>query len=469
MSMPMGVWWSLHDPAISVSKVYATVGWLGSYLIQMSVEYVLPIARRPPLRTPQKVALSRIPQSGTIMRRMGYVCRHRTLWYDDGNIAITAPMADGRNRLFLLHQCTLVDHSEPLRRMIQKTEAFVQFAPEYTKIPSIELADDAADVENFIFAIYRIDKPCVNLDFDTVNGALRLAIKYEVSHLAIKLRTFYASQWPRTLEQWDVEDGFNTAGSQDTGNLPDFTADDILFQDPAAAIRLARDCRIPEILPIAFYHLSRVSRETDWFSRSGAHSSISSLTNSPTSSCSSLHSSLPAFPSFSTKWNLLTQEDHETLLRGKEGIQAFLMNVWVPAVLERCDQNCTDPLRSCQSHMHSVTSLYDTGSDLVAEKSCYLDPLRTLRRRFCTAVEQVQVRYNLCESCARSVCEVAVEARAQLWHLLPLLFGLDVDGGSGYVREMKAAVTLPAFNSVSCYASDPFMLGLQLEDSYQVF
>lgn len=39
---------------------------------------------------------------------------------------------------------------------------------------------------------------------------------------------------------------------------------DEILPEPASAIRLARDCDIPSILPAAFYHLSRLGIEHEW-------------------------------------------------------------------------------------------------------------------------------------------------------------------------------------------------------------
>jgi hypothetical protein len=72
---------------------------------------------------------------------------------------------------------------------------------------------------------------------------------------------------------------------------------DELLPEPASAIRLARECNIPTILPAAFYHLSRLSIDDDW-------SKIQRCSEAVKTGCAA-------------EWSLLTAEDLRCLLQGQ--------------------------------------------------------------------------------------------------------------------------------------------------------
>jgi hypothetical protein len=71
-----------------------------------------------------------------------------------------------------------------------------------------------------------------------------------------------------------------------------------LLPEPASAIRLARECNIPTILPAAFYHLSRLSiDDNNWGKIQQPSEAVKT--------------------GLAAEWSLLTADDLRCLLRGK--------------------------------------------------------------------------------------------------------------------------------------------------------
>ena len=99
-------------------------------------------------------------------------------------------------------------------------------------------------------------------------------MNYAGSNTNIKVRELYhilsllECDWPQSLRQWDnLEDEIAMLESSwmNQSPPPSIHLDDCL-PEPAAAIRLARECDVPNILPAAFYHLSRLSIADNWSS-----------------------------------------------------------------------------------------------------------------------------------------------------------------------------------------------------------
>lgn len=97
-----------------------------------------------------------------------------------------------------------------------------------------------------------------------------MANKYQVDFIRQKIVARLESDWPQTISAWErLESEISTMGDQEialgySGSPSRPLTLDNALPEPASAIRLARDCNIPSILPAAFYHLSRLSIGDDW-------------------------------------------------------------------------------------------------------------------------------------------------------------------------------------------------------------
>lgn len=254
-----------------------------------------------------------------------------------------------------------------------------------------------------------------------VAGILDLAIRYGVTALVSQLRVIYTSLWPKTLDEWDVEEDFFdmvvAEYFRDSKPCNGHYAEDFCLQEPASAIRLAWKCGIPKILPAALYHLSRISRANDWHDRR----SHANATPSQVYSAEAL----------TARWDVLKPGDREALLTGRERIQTFILDVWAPCLISRCEEACLDPHRQCQRNMHVITSLHHSSDDT----STQMDPLLVLRRRFNRSVQEIRNEYSICESCASQAREISLQAKHRLWELLPYFFGLEDDITKQIIQE----------------------------------
>ena len=93
-------------------------------------------------------------------------------------------------------------------------------------------------------------QPCAG-DFCAISGVLRLSCKYLIDHLRERCLRRLERDWPSTLEAWDRRED-------------QATIKDILrysprehFAHPVHVIRLAHDLGLEQILPAAYYDLSR--------------------------------------------------------------------------------------------------------------------------------------------------------------------------------------------------------------------
>lgn len=152
---------------------------------------------------------------------------------------------------------------------------------------------------------------------DAVRTILLMANKYQVDFVRRIIVTRLESDWPQTIEAWQrLEHEIEGMREDARGGVwngtrgPSLELDNAL-PEPASAIRLARECNIPSILPPAFYHLSRLSIEDDWdLVRSYGPKKLTDVRKPQLS-----------YGFRSARWSLLRAEDFRCLLIGKLAIE----------------------------------------------------------------------------------------------------------------------------------------------------
>ena len=228
------------------------------------------------------------------------------------------------------------------------------------------------------------------------------------------VRRFFSLHWPQTLQNWDeaddrfgklIEEDFSDPGANANGY-----AEDGLYPETVTTICFAKDYSIPNVLPMAFYHLSRVPLSNDWSSRRN-HPNLSDRLSAHT---------------FSARWDLLRQEDWSILHAGRQKVWSFLSNIWSPQIQSHCNLHCRDPQRGCQSNVQRHTSL----QNLPADDAMFSDPLRTLRVRFCNPIQALQEELMVCDMCARVISSCTTELREYLWSRLPEYYACQNPGVS---------------------------------------
>lgn len=196
---------------------------------------------------------------------------HPSLYFDDGDIELSAKASDGSVQLFKLHRIYLSRSSEVFRDM---------FAVGGNTKEEVEMPDNAADISalfeaicsaTYVFLLNTPLPPCraciLRGNFRSylikrlsstpkaqtvtdLSSLVRIARKYVVQDIADVLIDHVKSQWPRTLPEWDVQQ-FALAMLR-ASNLHDADKE---HPEPASAIIFALEFNVPDILPAAFYCL----------------------------------------------------------------------------------------------------------------------------------------------------------------------------------------------------------------------
>ena len=177
--------------------------------------------------------------------------------------------------------------------------------------------------------------------------------------------------WPITLRLWDTLERQINLNSYH--HLP----------EPASAIRLARECNVPSILPAAFYHLSRLSVFDDG---NGAYDADSGRRTA--------------------EWGLLSAQDLLCLMKGSRRLKVAVCGIL--SDFPCCESDCTTINR-----LAVFKGIRDA-----CRHSC--DILRITRLH----IENRPYEGKICYTCYSQVRSNLAEFREELWTNLPNFFSL---------------------------------------------
>ncbi|KAF8429956.1 hypothetical protein L210DRAFT_3073903 [Boletus edulis BED1] len=186
------------------------------------------------------------------------------IWFLDGNVVLVAGSA-----AFKVHRGQLERHSEVFKDMFLVGRAGVRPSRQGTSLsdketlneegnkmvegcPTVDIYDCPSDVHHLLVALYDgfyFPKPHAR-DFSALSSVLRLSTKYFIEHLRAQCLARLVHDWPTTLADWDRRE----AAATDVNGR--YTPRDA-YAHPVLAINLALELGIPEVLPSAFYDLSR--------------------------------------------------------------------------------------------------------------------------------------------------------------------------------------------------------------------
>ncbi|EGN96520.1 hypothetical protein SERLA73DRAFT_184594 [Serpula lacrymans var. lacrymans S7.3] len=255
---------------------------------------------------------------------------------------------------------------------------------EYDGVPLVYLHDDAKDVKALLQTIYDpsyLPYPLHAKSTPLLSGLLKLAMKYEVDFLRNRIVQNAIASWPRDLAAWDkIEDNidFQTkSGKHDIDVLP----------NPVYAIRIGRDCNIPEILPLAYYALS-------WQPTPKLSDSVSR---------------------FGWDRQALSREELEIFNLGKEGILTFILehSAMDPTNLWMCGQ------RECSGRLDAVLLLW---REIITELMMRPYALLLLRQKASEIRNDKCEAFVSCVSCRSQISKKLREVRKRLFEELPNLF-----------------------------------------------
>ncbi|TFY71423.1 hypothetical protein EVG20_g1589 [Dentipellis fragilis] len=166
-------------------------------------------------------------------------------WFNDGNIVLVAGSS-----LFKVHRGQLERHSEVFRDLFSIPQPKVQDSVHGAAC--IQLYDNPSDVFYLLKALYdgMYFKQPYSTEFPFLAAVLRLSTKYLIYNLRECCLARIAHDFPTTLEGWDLREKAVTDMNGRYGPRE-------RIPSPILLINLARELDLMEILPAAFYDLSR--------------------------------------------------------------------------------------------------------------------------------------------------------------------------------------------------------------------
>lgn len=322
---------------------------------------------------------------------------------------------------FKVHLFQLRRHSDIPPNMLHVSVASFPIST-VEGLPVIQLHDDPFDILNLLNFIYNNDilptLPFRQETFSIMSSILRLAPKYNLKRLAPIAKRRILEEWPTEVEGWDRnEKQLNAlcewnALVRQADEVGQHHGEEVDIVEPCAVIRLGTDYGIPDVLPSAFYHLSRLSTIYDRVRRgqndaSGYQRSQSYWLDGGRSA----------------NRELLTSEDFWKLYVGKAEIRRWVENFmnsgWKSEHLSDCpgaDLGCA--VRSDGWKAYWSREVEPNIVDLLQEDG--MDVLDWLQRAHYYVSEGGQ----LCSGCRGQIGEVMGLARAKFWKALPEFFQL---------------------------------------------
>jgi BTB/POZ domain len=340
---------------------------------------------------------------------------HDSLYLVDGNVVLIAPHPTGMRTLFRVHQSVLAKSSPIFATMFTLPASAGNEM--YDGVPLVQMQDGAEELESLLQVLYHewcancvlclvalkltefySTLPIKRLDPSTpssVKQVLTLANKYGMEALRERIVMHIEGDWPQALWRWDSlehEIREMAINCEEDANLDDY------LPEPASAIRLARDCNIPSILPSAFYHLSRISVYHD--RHKVRHGDFRGTCFHHDDTCDYQRSA---------DWNLLSSSDYTCLLKGKVRLAAASCELFKLA-------HHTEPHTIACLLSRDITPLLEI-REACRESSDVLEASRQQMQR-------KDFGDHVCSSCTRYIRRELGRFRRALWLKLPEYFAL---------------------------------------------
>ncbi|KAI0692925.1 hypothetical protein C8T65DRAFT_562141, partial [Cerioporus squamosus] len=197
---------------------------------------------------------------------------HPQLYIADGDVVLAvkqpSPHEDGRTRyqVFRVHKALLRLHSPVFANMFSDATP----AQTHDNAPLVDMVDDeAAAFASLLMWIYfpsEVDIQRWNPETPIIVAPIvRLATKYLIDPLRNHLVKKVVADWPCTLQEWDRQEAeINAMTNPSATSGKDRRKFSRSVPEPVAAIAFAIEFGCTEILPAAFYTLSRISIVMDW-------------------------------------------------------------------------------------------------------------------------------------------------------------------------------------------------------------
>lgn len=229
--------------------------------------------------------------------------------------------------------------------------------------------------------------------------------KYEIDRIRDIIVAHLESEWPQTLDEWDLlqnevnwyKDALSSASDSRVGKVRGRYLDD-WFPEPASAVKVAMEFDIPSILPAAFYQLYLTNSQLDF-----------EVCRVPLFHLNTGHVDLVS-GARSTRWSLLTADDTQRLDEGTRRITHYLSLIQDIILLHgQCPTSS-----ACDGERHK--RYIEFADHKLKDRVDILDVSRELQRE--------SARWQVCEICLRDIQAGFKRMRQEFWDELPDLFGL---------------------------------------------
>ncbi|KAH8111522.1 hypothetical protein DFH11DRAFT_612619 [Phellopilus nigrolimitatus] len=338
----------------------------------------------------------------------GRICEttSESFWLEDGNIILSAVshkehkdesgQSYRQDILFRVHKSLLARQSKVFRDMfdLPNTGMSTDGAGHstdrlYEGVPVISMPDSAEDIVCILEALYEPwALPFKKYDPNNpekVTGVLSMATKYHLDAVRQRVVSHVCSDWPTTLEEWDIFEGhvFTLI------DMPYLYCNSVeVTPEPVSAIVLARRFNIPEILPAAFYTLSRLKMKDEYDRKPGYPTSDSAR---------------------KARWKLLSASDFRALCRGREELEDQVLPMYNSFSYRHPPAQCPP---YCKTTFEKRVELF-------------LDDARQSHDiLFALATERLEAG-PICSACSALYTCQAHDCRLRIWHMLPEIFRLD--------------------------------------------
>jgi len=338
----------------------------------------------------------------------------------DGNIILaTVKETDDHEKvhhLFKCHKSVLGMHSPVFQNLFTLPQG--ADAEEYDGLPVAVLPDAYEDVRGLLLMLYNptvIPGLCINpgeweKELSLIEGPLRLAVKYELEPLRARLAGVLQWHWPSTWSGWNTRKTLLEAQYGVTDMLFD-------YHEVVKVINLARDARVPAVLPAAFYALQSTFR-------------VDTLKNVITMQPSYIATGESIVTLSSRRLreilDCLQASDLAELISGREWLRRAYTHL-----IEKILPAQTRSFRNCNkvkgAKCWSIEPHYQEFFRQVLTDEQIYNPLHTLDKAkvFCMDSDFESIK-NVCLPCRQHLASLIGSSQEWLWSELPFAFGLEI-------------------------------------------
>ncbi|KAJ7355633.1 hypothetical protein DFH08DRAFT_933480 [Mycena albidolilacea] len=319
------------------------------------------------------------------------------IWFDDGDIVLSASTGYGQSASFLVHQHVLSAHSPTFSAIFNNFSAVRRHNTDGTHDARLLQVDDRA--EDLAKPAFRTGHAHRNRRPRRAPSALQ-----KIPNIQSGSKDHYPAQIGVAHVPLDIRRTRNThtkhkhrPRQRPRRQIAGQYLDD-LFPEPASIIRLAREFNIPELLPAAFYALSLISPSADY---AALHARLR-----PDRATAQL-----ARGGRSARWALLAPADLLSLAKGQDQL--------------RSHKTLT---RAFETHAHAPACsagwdvLLGALRELLERMNDVLGALTYLR--LYVADQEKAGTARICPSCVKEVYNMIDALRLRIWRNLPWWFGV---------------------------------------------